>query len=231
MEKPTVIFFDAVGTLFGVRGSVGEVYRSLALEFGIKVDTITLEHAFRDSFQAASPPVFPGVEPEKIPQQEFAWWKAIATSTFAKVGKLEQFADFECFFDRLYAHFATQKPWFVYPDVVPTLQNWQQQGVELGIISNFDTRLYPVLKQLDLEQFFTSITISSLVGAAKPAREIFGAALAKHGCPPEQAWHIGDSLTQDYRGAKQVGIKSFWLNRFQPVGIAENQLPNLSSLR
>jgi hypothetical protein len=63
------------------------------------------------------------------------------------------------------------------------------------------TIIFAVGKKLDLEQFFTSITISSLV------------------------------LTQDYRGAKQVGIKSFWLNRFQPVGIAENQLPNLSSLR
>jgi putative hydrolase of the HAD superfamily len=231
MEKPTVIFFDAVGTLFGVRGSIGEVYRSLALEFGVEVDTLTLEYAFRDSFKTALPPVFPGVELDKIPQKEFDWWKAIATSTFTKIEKFKQFPDFEVFFDRLYYHFATQKPWFVYPDVVPTLQNWQQQGVELGIISNFDTRLYSVLKQLDLEQFFTSITVCSLVGAAKPKPAIFLAALAKHNCIPQQAWHIGDSLTQDYHGAKQVGIKSFWLNRFQPTGIGENQLPNLSSLR
>ncbi len=37
MEKPKVIFLDAVGTIFGVKGSVGEVYSQIAAEFGVTV--------------------------------------------------------------------------------------------------------------------------------------------------------------------------------------------------
>ncbi len=231
MTKPKVIFFDAVGTLFGIRGSVGEVYREIALEFGIDIAAESLESAFRASFKHSSPPTFPGVKAEDIPQQEFSWWRGIVLSTFAQVNGLEQFADFELFFARLYEYFAEAKPWYIYRDVVPTLKYWQQQEVSLGIISNFDTRLFQVLKLLDLEHFFASITISSLSGAAKPDSKIFITALAKHDCYPAEAWHIGDSKSEDYQGAKEVGIKSWWLHRNHGLIIGENQLPNLDSLR
>ena len=231
MEKPKVIFFDAVGTLFGVRGSVGEVYREIALEFGVELTAESLERAFRSSFKAASPPTFPGVEQEDIPQQEFAWWKEIAQSTFAQVNALGKFADFDAFFAQLYEHFAGAKPWYVYPDVVPTLEYWQQQTISLGIISNFDTRLFKVLELLNLDHFFSSITISSLSGVAKPDSQIFVTALAKYGYYPSEAWHIGDSKREDYQGASAIGIKSWWLDRDRQSILGENQLPNLNSLR
>ena len=231
MEKPKVIFFDAVGTLFGVRGSVGEIYREIAREFGIDLTAESLEQAFRVSFKATSPPTFPGVKEEDISQQEFSWWREIVLSTFAQVNSLNQFTDFELFFARLYEHFAGAKPWYIYRDVVPALKYWQQQKVSLGIISNFDTRLFQVLKLLELEHFFSSITISSLSGAAKPDSKIFITALAKHGCYPTEAWHIGDSKGEDYQGAREVGLRSWWLDRNNGLIIGENQLPNLDSLR
>lgn len=231
MEKPKVIFFDAVGTLFGVKGSVGEVYREIALEFGVDLAADSLEQAFRASFKAAAPPTFPGVRQENIPQQEFAWWRSLAQSTFAQVEGLDKFADFDVFFARLYQHFAQAQPWYVYPDVIPTLEYWQAQKIRLGIISNFDTRLFQVLELLKLKQFFDSITISSLSGSAKPDSQIFVTALAQHNCYASEAWHIGDSKQEDYQGAKAVGINSWWLDRHQELIIGENQLPNLSSLR
>ena len=231
MEKPKVIFFDAVGTLFGVRGSVGEVYREIALEFGVELAAESLEQAFRSSFKAASPPTFPGVSEQDIPQQEFNWWKEIAISTFAGVNALDKFADFELFFARLYQHFAGIEPWYIYDDVIPTLQYWQQQKIPLGIISNFDTRLLQVLKLLELEHFFSSITISSLSGFAKPDSQIFMTALAKHDCYPTDAWHIGDSKREDYQAAQKIGINSWLLDRDHKLTISKNQLPNLNSLR
>lgn len=231
MEKPKVIFFDAVGTLFGVRGSVGEAYREIAREFEVDLAAEHLEQAFRASFKAASPPAFPGSQEKDIPQQEYLWWKAIAHSTFAQVNALSKFADFDDFFSRLYGHFAGAKPWYVYSDVISTLEYWQQQQIPLGIISNFDTRLFQVLKLLKLEHFFASVTISSISGAAKPDRKIFMAALAKHNCHPSEAWHIGDSKREDYQGAQKIGITSWWLDRDQKAIIGKNQLPNLNSLR
>ena len=215
MTQPKVIFLDAVGTLFGVRGTVGEVYQAIAANFAIDVAADLLETAFRESFQASPPPVFPGATPEQIPQLEFNWWKAIAQATFKQTGVLKQFTDFDAFFTALYQHFTTAQPWYLYPDVIPQLLSWQQQEIALGIISNFDTRLYQVLEVLGLKNFFQTITISSITGSAKPESRIFLEALGKHNCHPEQAWHIGDSFQEDYQGAKSVGMKSYLLKRDQ----------------
>lgn len=213
MARPKVIFLDAVGTLFGVKGSVGEVYGEIAQRFGVEVSANALNQAFFQTFQAAPPPIFPGAELQEIPKHEFEWWQNIARGTFQQVGFLDHFSDFSAFFTELYTYFATAEPWFVYPDVRPALENWQQLGIELAVLSNFDSRLYLVLQALDLAQFFTSVTISTEVGAAKPNPQIFAAALDKYKCPAEEAWHIGDSLKEDYQGAKAAGLRAILVKR------------------
>ncbi len=218
MQRPKVIFFDAVGTLFGVKGSVGKVYGDMAKRFGVEVSSEALERAFIQSFKAAPPPIFPGIKPQEIPKCEFEWWQVVSLRTFKQVGVLEQFSDFSAFFNALYIHFATSEPWFVYPDVRPVLERWQQLGIDLGVVSNFDSRLYSVLAALDLRKFFTSITISTEVGAAKPDPQIFVVGLDKHNCPAKLAWHIGDSLKEDYQGAKAAGLRAILLKR------SENEL-------
>lgn len=221
MQQPKVILLDAVGTLFGVRGSVGEVYRKLAAQVGVEVDATTLNQAFIQSFQSAPKGVFPGILPAEIPNHEFAWWQAIATQSFQQAGVLHQFSDFPSFFAKLYAHFATAAPWFIYPDVQPALAHWRSAGVELGIISNFDRRLYLVLKALNLARFFTSFTISTEVGFAKPEPQIFTAGLKKHYCTAANAWYIGDSWGEDYQAAKAAGLAAFWLQRDVDIVRAE----------
>lgn len=215
--KPKVIFLDAVGTLFGVRGSVGAVYSAIALKFGVEVPTDTVNKAFLQAFAASESPVFPGADPEEIPECEFEWWRAIALRTFQQAGVLTQFADFDDFFDQLYNHFATAEPWFIYPDVLPALEAWRKVGIELGIVSNFDSRLYWVLEALKLKEFFTSITISTEVGFAKPDPKIFATALQQHSCAAKDAWHIGDSFRQDYQGAKAAGLRAILLDRTSQV--------------
>ncbi len=217
MQQPKVIFLDAVGTLFGVRGSVGEVYSAIAHQFGVKVPPETLHEAFLQAFAASEPPTFPGTDPDEIPQCEFEWWRVIALRTFQQVGVLNQFADFTDFFDGLYNHFATAEPWFIYPDVLPSLEAWRRIGIQLGIVSNFDSRLNLVLKALKLDDFFTSVTISTLAGFAKPDPHIFAAALQKHSCDAKDAWHIGDSFRQDYQGAKAAGLRAILLERTEPM--------------
>ena len=126
---------------------------------------------------------------------------------------MEQFSDFRGFFGELYDYFATDAPWLVYPDVKPALTKWRESGIKLAVLSNFDSRLYQVLKALRLADFFSDITISTEVGAAKPDRKIFTTALQKCNFTIERAVHIGDSLIADYEGAINAGIEAFWLNR------------------
>ncbi len=213
MSKPKVIFLDAVGTLFGVKSSVGEIYSTIARRFGVLAPAQELDIAFYNVFKTMPPPTFPDVPVEQIPKKEFDWWRKLTQRTFQQVGVIHKFLDFDVFFNRLYKYFATSNPWELYSDVIPCLEQWQEQGIELGIISNFDTRLYEVLKHLNLKGFFSSITISSEVGAAKPDPEIFKIAISKHQVPPEKTWHIGDSYKDDYEGAKAIGMRGILLNR------------------
>lgn len=227
---PKVIFFDAMGTLFGLKSSVGVIYQQFALKQGVKTDAKSLNEAFISSYKIAPSLAFSANSFAETSQREFLWWKNVVEMTFQQVEALDSFSDFTDFFQEIYGYFATEKPWYIYPDVIPCLEYWQEQKISLGIISNFDSRLISVLKALDLEHFFTSITISSVAGFAKPDQNIFEIALKKHGLSPNQAWHIGDSKNEDYLGAKNVGIHAFWLNRDLHSVNIENQLPNLSSL-
>jgi putative hydrolase of the HAD superfamily len=181
-EKPQVIFLDAVGTLFGVKGSVGEIYLNVTRRFAVELDPALLDQAFYASFKAAPPMAFPGVPLAEIPQHEYAWWKAVAEDTFRRAGGYEQFTDFSAFFTQLYSYFESAEPWFIYPDTLEFLNYWRQKNVPLGIVSNFDSRIYSVLNVLNLTQYFASITISTEVRAAKPDPLVFQMALARHDC-------------------------------------------------
>ncbi len=213
LPQPQVIFLDAVGTLFGVRGSVGLIYSELAGKYGVSCTPEIVDRHFYAAFKTSSPCVFQDVAIARIPQLEYQWWKSIAQQTFTAAGVWEQFSDFDAFFDELYQYFATSAAWEIYPDVVIALTHWQQAGIPLGVLSNFDSRLHTVLKVLDLAQYFSTVTISTEVGAAKPQPEIFTAALSKYQSTPSDAWHIGDSHGDDYLGASAVGMRAIWIDR------------------
>ena len=215
MRSPQVIYIDAVGTLFGVIGSVGEQYAKIALDFGVSLDRQLVNRAFYQSFQTAPNIAFPNISQSEIPIAEYQWWRSLAEKTFSQTGDLNKFSDFDAFFKELYAYFAKAEPWFIYEDTMLALDAWQQRGITLGVLSNFDSRIYAVMEALGLKSYFSSITISTEIGAAKPEPLIFESALAKNQLQrsPDLAWHIGDSFSEDYLGASAVGIKAFWLDR------------------
>lgn len=207
--SPSVIFLDAMGTLFGLKTTVGDIYSDIAQQFDVSVDVNRLNQTFYQCFKESSPLAFPNAEEVDISKLEKEWWFNLAKESFSKVGVIEQFKDFSAFFDTLYDYFASDQPWCIYEDVIPTLKTWQNRGINLGIISNFDSRLYQVLNHLELTNFFTSVTLSSHTGFAKPHPQIFQTALTKHKALAGQAWHIGDSQRDDYEGANKAGLKAF----------------------
>lgn len=217
-DKPQTIFVDAMGTLFGLRASVGDIYAQIAQDFGVMVDPNLLNQSFFKSFKNSPPLAFAQSDLVQLKVLEYQWWKSLAVQAFAHINALEKFRNFDVFFQVLYDYFATETPWFVYPDVIPTLEFWQQQGIQLGIISNFDSRLYRVLTVLQLDHFFRTITLSSMGETAKPDVQIFKTALQAYDCLPEKAWHIGDSLKEDYEGAIAAGLKAFLIERHEGGG-------------
>lgn len=208
-----VVFFDAADTLFHVNGSVADIYLQHAVQFGFQQTPDSLaaiKQAFGRAFREAPPPIFAATEPAQIKQSERLWWFDIVHNVFYRVGMFERFDDF---FERVFQVFEDPASWRLYPDTASTLAQLKAQGAELGIISNFDSRLFPVMRGLGIERFFDTVTISSLVRAAKPAPRIFELALEKHAVDPDEAVHVGDSVRDDVEGAAAAGLTGILLDR------------------
>ena len=208
-----VVFFDAANTLFHVDGSVSEIYLQYAVQFGFPQTPDSLaaiEQAFNRAFREAPPPVFAATEPAQIKQSERLWWFDIVHNVFYRVGMFNRFDDF---FDHVFQVFEDPGSWRLFPETATTLAQLKAHGMELGIISNFDSRLFSVMRGLGIEQVFDSVTISSLAQAAKPARRIFQLALDKHAVDTDEALHVGDSLRDDVEGATKAGLHAVLLDR------------------
>ncbi|OAI42977.1 hypothetical protein AYO41_03070 [Verrucomicrobia bacterium SCGC AG-212-E04] len=93
------------------------------------------------------------------------------------------------------------------------LQNLRARGLGLGVISNFDRRLFANLEDVGLTSCFDHITISSEVGADKPHARIFERALAAFEVAPHEALHVGDDPVRDWAGAEAAGLGVFRLER------------------
>lgn len=210
MAPPRVIFFDAADTLFHVKGSVGEVYLSLARKYGVTADRDTITQAFAKAFDAAPPPVFAVQDPQEIKSCERLWWFDVVHHVFYRAGLFEGFDEY---FEEVFAYFSRPDAWELYEDTVSTLSELEALEIELGIVSNFDSRLYEILIGLGIDRFFESVTISSFAGAAKPSPAIFQRALQKHGVTAHEALHIGNSLRDDARAAATAGLRGVLLDR------------------
>ena len=212
-----VVFFDAADTLFHVQGSVADIYLTHAVQFGFQQQADSLaaiKQAFSRAFREAPPPIFAVTEPAQLKHSERLWWFDIVHNVFYRVGMFERFDDF---FERVFEIFEDPSSWCLFPDTVSTLTRLKSQGLELGIISNFDTRLFSVLRGLGIADAFDTVTISSLAQAAKPAPKIFQLALDKHAVDPEDALHVGDSLRDDAEGAVRAGMRALLLDRLSRV--------------
>jgi len=199
-----VIFFDAAGTLFHTREPAGLSYVKIAERFGVEADQRLVIDSFRRTFATSPGLAFgPGHEPLELRRLEREWWYRLVKLTFAGIA---EFVDFDAYFDALFAFFADPANWTCDPDAPALLAALHESGMELGVISNFDYRIYAILEALELSRYFDSVTISSEAGYAKPSPEIFRMALEHHSVPADEALHVGDSEALDVAGARAAGV-------------------------
>lgn len=204
------IFFDAAGTLIKPTRPVGESYALVAKKYGMEVPSEEIRERFRSCFSSAPPLAFPGAEATEIKDLERQWWKNLVRRVFEPYAP---FARFEDYFAELFHYFSRADSWALYPDTLETLSALKEQDLILDVVSNFDSRLLGILGGLGIAASFDSIVLSSHVGYAKPAPEIFQAALELHRLKAEEALHVGDSPDKDAAGAGGAGMIGVLLDR------------------
>jgi beta-phosphoglucomutase len=100
-----------------------------------------------------------------------------------------------------------------FSDAMPALEALHRLGLPLGVISNFDTHLREVLRQLDLLHHFEFVIVSAEVGIAKPEPGIFELAVARAKGPRERLLYVGDHVGDDIEGAWGAGLDAVLIDR------------------
>jgi putative hydrolase of the HAD superfamily len=100
-----------------------------------------------------------------------------------------------------------------FPDAEPALRELRSHGLQLVAASNWDSSLPEVLGRTGLAPLLDGVVSSAMVGATKPAPEVFRAALEIAGAEPAEALHVGDSAEKDVAGALALGMRAVLIER------------------
>jgi putative hydrolase of the HAD superfamily len=201
------VLFDVGGTLLNVHPSVGEVYAATAADHGIRV---TADHVQR---------AFPGAWERSLERSHArgyrtsdtilrAEWLEIVRDTFGSsvpADKLDRL------FGDLYERFVSAAVWKIVPGIHQTIDYLRSRGIRLGILSNWDSRLPRLLKDLQIEDSFDFVVVSHGVGFEKPHSAMFDEALRLARTDPGCVLHVGDSYGADIVPARRLGLRTLWV--------------------
>jgi putative hydrolase of the HAD superfamily len=206
----TTIFLDAGGTLFRLRGTIGKIYSDIARRYGVQIRPELIDRKFHHEYRVKDLNGLPLVHKGDLIQIEKQWWCELVRLVMADSIPPGAFMNY---FIELYEFFGTSEAWELYPDAEGSLKKLRDQGFRLAVISNFDSRLRKILANLGIKNLFEMVTTSWEAGAAKPDVRIFKSALNAMRISPQQALHVGDSIREDFEGAKASSLTPVLLDR------------------
>lgn len=204
------VLFDAGATLLHPSPPVEDVYAREFSTDGARFSRDDLDRALARAWEEvhseseSNPNRYGGV------RGEAEFWRLFLNRVR---GRLDGGVVSEDAFGRLAAHFRDPRAWAVYPDVPDALEELARRGLALGIVSNWDSHLPRLLDALDLSARFAAVAVSAIEETGKPDAEIFLRACSRLKVAPSESLHVGDSLREDYQGARAAGLSALLLDR------------------
>jgi len=219
------VLFDVGDTLIGPRESFGAVYARVLSGLGIQRSAEEIEKALRAHWGRVNATLSPGVDRYGMYQGgEEEYWLRFVEGTLGDRALAARAVT------PLRDAFRDPAAWEVFDDVVPALRALEGMGAKLGIVSNWDSRLRPLLDSLGLARWFDAIAVSCEEGMEKPDPRLFVRAIARLGGTPDRALHVGDVPELDEAGAKAAGIASVLVDRRGRLPSGQRALSDLSTL-
>lgn len=206
MAVVRLVTFDVTNTIIRVAGSVGEQYSKIASLYGVESDPKHMTDAFKHVFRDMN---------KELPNfgtqngvSSYQWWSKVVCDSFQRSGFRGPGDSLPTIAAHLYKYFTTAEPWHVNPDAHAVLGEIRKRNITVGAISNTDGRLDSVLTNLALRHYFNFVLVSSHANCEKPNPLIFHEALKLGDAKPEVSVHVGNDVTTDYFGARNVGMTS-----------------------
>ncbi|CAD6211227.1 unnamed protein product [Miscanthus lutarioriparius] len=192
------LLVDAVGTLVVPAQPTAQVYKSIGEKYGVKYSEDEILMRYRRAYEKP----WGGSRLRYVDDGRPFWQHIVTSSTGCSDAQ---------YFEELYQYFMTEKAWkFVDPDAENVFKALRKAGVKTAVVSNFDTRLRPLLQVLKCDHWFDAVAVSAEVAAEKPNPIIFLKACELLGVKPEEAVHVGDDRRNDIWGARDAGCDA-WL--------------------
>jgi putative hydrolase of the HAD superfamily len=212
-ERPArirAVFLDVGDTLLRADPPVEQVYREAFVRHGVAATDEGVHAAVHATWRDVAAARERGEERWGGAGGEAGFWRRFVGTVFGRVGGG---AMPESLLDELVAHFREEKHWALYPETLAVLAELRAAGLRLVIVSNWDSSLPALLERVGLASAVDDVVVSALVGVSKPARGIFDEAVRRAGVGHVEALHVGDSLTDDYHGARDAGLSALLLDR------------------
>jgi len=213
--KIEAVTFDVGGTLLEPWPSVGHVYARVGQDHGLgKLNAAAVNQAFTHAWKERDALGF---------DYSKSSWQTLVNCVFRRLTDEPTSTEL---FDDLYHTFAGRQAWRLTEDLKPLWDDLRGKGLKLGIISNWDDRLRPLLGEMGLLDSLDAVVISSETTWTKPAPEIFQEEAGQLGVSLDRLLHVGDSRREDFEGARQAGCQAAWLRR----GVSGLVWPEISGL-
>jgi putative hydrolase of the HAD superfamily len=198
-----LVTFDVGGTLIRPHPSVGTIYAEVLTRHGCATEADEVDRAFERVWEEMAREIPAGRERyAECSGGERGYWKELLRRTMGRLGRAEPPAGAA---EELFERFAHREAWRVFPEVIPALEALGSRGIRMAVISNWDSRLPGLLRELDLRRYFGPILVSALEGIEKPDPRIFGLAASRAGVENPELLHVGDREREDVDGARRAG--------------------------
>ncbi|EFN57693.1 hypothetical protein CHLNCDRAFT_11558, partial [Chlorella variabilis] len=191
------LLVDAAGTLLLPSEPVAEVYLHHARKYGCTLSAEQVLDNFREAYNSPW-----GQSTIRYVGSGRQFWREIVRRSTG--------CSSEALFETLYDHYSRGDAYFVTPGAVEAIHRIRARGLKTAVVSNFDTRLRRILRDLEVEHLWDAILVSAEVNMEKPNPSIFVAACEALGLPPETCVHVGDDRRNDVHGARDTGCYA-WL--------------------
>jgi len=110
----------------------------------------------------------------------------------------------------------------LFDDVIPVLSSLKK-NYTLAALTNGNAHI----NKTGLAEYFDFQISAADVQAAKPDPAMFYRAMQKAGTSPHETLHVGDHPTHDIQGARNAGIDSVWIRRFNQKWGLETKEPEM----
>lgn len=126
--------------------------------------------------------------------------------------------------------FTSAESYTAFPDAVAALEAIRAAGIRVGVLSNSDFDLWPVLRRTGLEPHVEVAIPVLLHGTQKPEPSAFRLGLSALGLEPEECWFVGDHLQDDVTASTSLGMSAVLVDRYGRYPAPDVAFPVLADL-